>query len=139
MTRSVGGKDDQGWSGHDLRAFGHPWRSSCRAGGARSFGERGLHRPALQETLTFLPGQVAWRCKTFEAPIPGTFFRKPAPDQPPFKGEGDSVAVGDTVGLIEVMKTFTPVVAEAAGRLLAFHVENEDPVMAGQPLYDLDV
>ena len=77
--------------------------------------------------------------KTFEASIPGTFFRQAAPDQPPFKGEGDHVAVGDTLGLIEVMKTFTPVVAETAGRLLAFHVENEDPVMAGQPLYDLDV
>jgi acetyl/propionyl-CoA carboxylase alpha subunit len=60
--------------------------------------------------------------KTFEAPVPGTFFRKPAPHQPPFKGEGENVAVGDTVGLIEVMKTFTPVVAEVAGRLLAFHV-----------------
>ena len=57
--------------------------------------------------------------KTFEAPIPGTFFRKPAPDRPPFKGEGDNVAIGDTVGLIEVMKTFMPVVAEATGRLLA--------------------
>jgi acetyl-CoA carboxylase biotin carboxyl carrier protein len=77
--------------------------------------------------------------RTFEAPIPGTFFRKPSPDQPPFKGEGDAVAVGDTVGLIEVMKTFAPVIAETAGRLLAFHVENEDPVTAGQPLYDLDV
>ena len=48
-------------------------------------------------------------------------------------------AISDTVGLIEVMKTFAPVVAEAAGRLPAFDVENEDPVMAGQPLYDLDV
>ena len=56
--------------------------------------------------------------KTVEAPLPGTFFRRPAPDQPPFKGEGDNVAVGDTVGLIEVMKTFTPVAAEA-GRLVA--------------------
>ena len=37
------------------------------------------------------------------------------------------------------MKTFTSVVAEYRGRLLAFHVENEDPVMAGQPLYDLEV
>jgi len=77
--------------------------------------------------------------KTFEAPIPGTFFRKPAPDQPVFKSVGDAVAVGDTLGLIEVMKTFTPVTAETAGRLLAFHAENEDPVMAGQPLYDLEV
>jgi biotin carboxyl carrier protein len=77
--------------------------------------------------------------KTIEAPIPGTFYRKPAPDQPVFKTDGDSIAIGDTVGLIEVMKTFTPVVAEEVGRLVAFHVENEDPVMAGQPLYDIEV
>ena len=76
--------------------------------------------------------------KTFEAPVPGTFFRKPAPDQPPFKGEGDNVAVGDTVGLIEVMKTFTPVEAEDAGRLIRFFVENEDAVMAGEPLYEIE-
>ena len=77
--------------------------------------------------------------KTIESPIPGTFYRRPAPDKPPFKETGDAVAVGDTVGLIEVMKTFTPVLAEEAGRLAAFHVENEDPIMAGEPLYDLDV
>ena len=76
--------------------------------------------------------------KTIQAPIPGTFYRSPSPGEPPFKGEGDAIAVGDTVGLIEVMKTFTPVVAEDAGKLIAFHVENEDPVMAGQPLYDLE-
>jgi acetyl-CoA carboxylase biotin carboxyl carrier protein len=76
--------------------------------------------------------------KTLQAPIPGTFYRSSAPGQPPFKNEGDAVAIGDTVGLIEVMKTFTPVVAEEAGKLVAFHVENEDPVMAGQPLYDIE-
>ena len=43
------------------------------------------------------------------------------------------------MGLIEVMKTFTPVVAEEAGKLVAFHVENEEPVMAGQPLYEIEV
>ena len=76
--------------------------------------------------------------KTILAPIPGTFYRAPSPDQPVFKGKGDAVAVGETVGLIEVMKTFTPVVAEAAGVLVAFHIENEDPVMAGQALYDIE-
>mgnify|MGYP001769028685 CR=1 FL=1 len=76
--------------------------------------------------------------KTIQAPIPGTFYRKPAPDQPAFKSAGDVVAVGDTVGIIEVMKTFTPVIAEEAGTLVAFHVENEDPVMAGEPLYDIE-
>ncbi|BBE71125.1 acetyl-CoA carboxylase [Oharaeibacter diazotrophicus] len=76
--------------------------------------------------------------KTVLAPIPGTFYRKPAPDQPVFKSEGEAVAVGDTVGLIEVMKSFTPVTAEEAGTIVAFHVENEDPVMAGEPLYDVE-
>lgn len=76
--------------------------------------------------------------KTIQAPIPGTFYRKPAPDQPAFVAEGGTVAPGDTVGLIEVMKTFTPVTAEEAGTVVAFHVENEEPVMAGQPLYDIE-
>lgn len=75
---------------------------------------------------------------TIMAPLPGTFYRAPSPGEPVFKSEGDAVAVGDTVGLIEVMKSFTPVIAEEAGTLKAFHVENEDAVMAGQPLLDLD-
>jgi acetyl-CoA carboxylase biotin carboxyl carrier protein len=77
--------------------------------------------------------------KTIHAPLPGTFYRRPAPDQPPFKSEGDQVTVGDPVGLIEVMKTFTNVIAEEAGRILRFLVENEDPVMAGEPLYEIEV
>jgi acetyl-CoA carboxylase biotin carboxyl carrier protein len=76
--------------------------------------------------------------KTIQAPIPGIFYRRPAPDQPPYKNEGDAVAIGDTLGLIEVMKTFTPVVAEEAGRLVRFVVENEEPIMAGQALAEID-
>jgi acetyl-CoA carboxylase biotin carboxyl carrier protein len=76
--------------------------------------------------------------KTIQAPIPGTFYRSSAPGEPSFKNVGDAIAVGETVGLIEVMKTFSPVVAEEAGKLVAFHIENEDAVMAGQPLYDIE-
>lgn len=50
----------------------------------------------------------------------------------------NSVAVGDTIGLIEVMKSFSPVTAEAAGKISAFHVEDDDAVMPGQPLVDID-
>lgn len=75
---------------------------------------------------------------TIQAPLPGTFYRRPTPDQPPFKVEGDAIAPGDTVGLIEVMKTFTPVIADVAGKLVTFHVENESPVMAGESLYDIE-
>ena len=76
--------------------------------------------------------------KTIQAPISRVFYRRPAPEQPPFKNEGDAVAVGDTLGLIEVMTTFSPVVAEEAGRLVRFLVDNEEPIMAGQALAEID-
>jgi len=75
---------------------------------------------------------------TVQAPLPGTFYHRSAPDQPPFKTPGDAVAAGDTMGLIEVMKTFTPVAAEEAGRFVRFLVDDADAVMAGQPLYELE-
>ena len=71
------------------------------------------------------------------SPLPGTFYRKPAPDKPVFKAEGDAVAVGDVIGLIEVMKTFVEVHADAAGKIAKFLADNEEPVMAGQPLVEL--
>ena len=72
------------------------------------------------------------------SPIPGTFYRSAAPDQPPFKDIGDTVSDGDTIGLVEVMKSFHEVKADASGKVTAFLVENEDAVMAGQPLVELD-
>jgi biotin carboxyl carrier protein len=72
------------------------------------------------------------------SPLPGTFYRKPAPDKPAFKSEGDSVAVGEVIGLIEVMKTFVEVHADAAGKITKFIADNDEPVMAGQPLVELD-
>ncbi|HSB20692.1 MAG TPA: acetyl-CoA carboxylase [Anaeromyxobacteraceae bacterium] len=68
------------------------------------------------------------------SPLPGTFYRKPAPDAEPFVKEGDAIKVGDVIGLVEVMKTFNKVQADAAGRVVRFAVENEGPVEAGQPL-----
>jgi acetyl-CoA carboxylase biotin carboxyl carrier protein len=76
--------------------------------------------------------------KVILAPIPGTFYRRPAPDKPVFKNEGDNVSKGETVGLIEVMKTFAPVEATENGRVVRFLVDNEDAVMAGQPLYEIE-
>lgn len=71
------------------------------------------------------------------SPLPGTFYRRPSPDQPAFKEVGDAVAVGDVIGLIEVMKSFNEVTADQAGTISAFLADDEEPVMAGQPLADL--
>jgi acetyl-CoA carboxylase biotin carboxyl carrier protein len=75
--------------------------------------------------------------KQILSPLPGTFYRKPAPDKPFYKREGDTVAVGDVIGLIEVMKSFNEVKADAAGKIVKFIADNEEPVMAGQPLVEI--
>ena len=72
------------------------------------------------------------------SPLPGVFYRKPAPDQPPYKEEGDSVAEDDVVGLVEVMKSFHEVKADCAGTVTKFLVGNEEAIMAGQPLVEIE-
>lgn len=72
------------------------------------------------------------------SPLPGTFYRRPSPEEPPYKNVHDVVAEGDVIGLIEVMKSFHEVKATAAGQISAFLVENEDAVQAGQVLVELD-
>jgi biotin carboxyl carrier protein len=77
--------------------------------------------------------------KQILSPLPGTFYRKPSPDKPPYKQDGDGVAKGDALGLVEVMKTFYEVKADADGKIVKFLVGNEEAVQAGQPLAELEV
>ena len=75
---------------------------------------------------------------TIHSHLPGTFYRSSAPDKAPFKADGDAVAVGDVIGLIEVMKSFHEVKSEVAGTNVRFETENEEPVMAGAVLAQVD-
>ena len=71
---------------------------------------------------------------TIKAPVPGTFYRRPSPDEEPFANEGDSISDGQVIGLVEVMKNFNEVKADRDGVIASFLVENEDPVEAGQDI-----
>ena len=75
---------------------------------------------------------------TITSRTPGVFYHRSAPDAEPYVTEGASVAEGDTVGLVEVMKTFHEVKADAAGTVSRFLVENEDEVTIGQDLVELE-
>jgi acetyl-CoA carboxylase biotin carboxyl carrier protein len=75
---------------------------------------------------------------TIKAQMPGTFYRRPDPESDVYVEEGDEVSVGDTVGLIEVMKSFHEVKVEEDGIVSKFLVENEDAVDAGQDLVELE-
>lgn len=72
--------------------------------------------------------------RSIVSPIPGVFYRKPSPDQPFFAQEGQKVSEGDTIGLIEVMKNFFEITADADGVIESFLVESEDIVEAGQEI-----
>jgi acetyl-CoA carboxylase biotin carboxyl carrier protein len=76
--------------------------------------------------------------KQIISPIPGTFYRRPAPDKPPFKSEGALFAVSDAVGRVEVMKSFHEVTAEFGGRIVKSLIDNEEPIMAGQPIAEIE-
>jgi len=68
------------------------------------------------------------------APLPGTFYIRESPSSPPYVSVGGTVAAGDTIGLIEVMKMFNPVPSEIAGTMVEICVESEDAVDAGDVL-----
>ena len=76
--------------------------------------------------------------KTVRAQMPGTFYRRPDPDSDFYVEEGDAVSAGDTVGLIEVMKSFHEVKAEEDGTVARFLIGNEDAVDAGQDILELE-
>lgn len=52
---------------------------------------------------------------SFVAPMSGRFYSRPSPGEPPLVAEGDVVKRGQTVGLLEVMKTFNRLVYEGDG------------------------
>lgn len=66
------------------------------------------------------------------SPVPGVFYRRPDPESPEYAVPGASVGAEDTIGLIEVMKSYFPVPSGAAGTVVEFTAENEDVVDAGQ-------
>jgi acetyl-CoA carboxylase biotin carboxyl carrier protein len=73
------------------------------------------------------------------SPLPGIFYRKPAPDKPVYKSDGDTITQDDTIGVIEVMKSFNEVKAGASGKIVRFLAKDEEAVMAGQPIAEIDV
>jgi acetyl-CoA carboxylase biotin carboxyl carrier protein len=76
---------------------------------------------------------------TIVSPLPGTFYRRPSPDSPPFVEESAEVKTGDVIGLVEIMKSFHEVRSDADGRLVRFLVENEALVDVGDGVAVLEL
>ena len=68
------------------------------------------------------------------SPMVGTFYRSPAPEEPPFVEAGDRIQTGQTVCIIEAMKLMNELEAEVSGEIVDILVENAEPIEFGQPL-----
>ena len=73
-----------------------------------------------------------------EAPMVGVFYRAPQPGAPPFVEEGDTVAPGQTLCILEAMKLMNEIKTDSAGIVRAIHVRNAEPVEFGQLLFELE-
>jgi acetyl-CoA carboxylase biotin carboxyl carrier protein len=75
---------------------------------------------------------------TIDSPMLGTFYRAPAPGEPPFVEVGAAVEADTIVCIIEVMKMMNSVAAGVTGTIAEIYVENAAPVEYGQPLFRLE-
>ncbi|MBA4339418.1 acetyl-CoA carboxylase biotin carboxyl carrier protein [Hyphomonas sp.] len=69
-----------------------------------------------------------------KSPMVGTVYLSADPQSKPYVNIGDKVKKGDTLMLVEAMKTFNPVEADRAGTVKAIYVQNSQPVEYGEPL-----
>ncbi len=88
--------------------------------------------PAAAQTAA--PGGAGEDGEVVKSPMVGTFYRAPSPDAAPFVQEGDTVAAGESLCIIEAMKMMNQIEAPVSGTVRKFLVENGAPIEFGQPI-----
>jgi len=73
-----------------------------------------------------------------KSPMVGTVYLQAQPGAPPFAKVGDRVTVGQTLLLVEAMKTMNPIAAPKAGVVTEYLVIDGQPVEYGEPLVVID-
>lgn len=85
-----------------------------------------IEAPAAEDASRH-PGAV-------KSPMVGTAYMSPEPSAPAFIKVGDVVSEGQTLLIVEAMKTMNPIAAPKSGKVLEILVSDKEPVEFGQPL-----
>jgi acetyl-CoA carboxylase biotin carboxyl carrier protein len=80
------------------------------------------------------PAEAEHEGDVVNSPMVGTVYLQPEPGAQPFVRVGDTVSEGQTLLIIEAMKTMNPIPAPRAGRILEMLVADGQPVEFGEPL-----
>lgn len=94
-------------------------------------------RPAAAAQLSSspAPGDIGGDALIEKAPMVGTFYRRPAPDEAPFVEVGAKVSAGDPLCMIEVMKLYTTITSSYDGVVESIFVDDATLVEFDQPLF----
>lgn len=90
--------------------------------------------PAAAETLAAPAAPMRAAGDAVNSPMVGTVYLQPQPGSPSFVKVGDTVAAGQTLMIIEAMKTMNPIPAPRAGKVVEILVSDAQPVEFGEPL-----
>jgi acetyl-CoA carboxylase biotin carboxyl carrier protein len=74
---------------------------------------------------------------TIDSPMVGIIYLTPKPSSPPFVKKGQKVKKGDTICLIEAMKTFNEIKSDKDGLIKDILVKNGEAIEFGQPLFEI--
>lgn len=91
--------------------------------------------PASKPEAPTTKEETALQGHVVRSPMVGTLYVSHSPDVEPFVKPGDRVKAGDVICIIEAMKTFNQIEADASGIIKARLVDNGKPVEYDQPLF----
>jgi len=91
--------------------------------------------PAPETPTPAKPADASAHPGAVKSPMVGTAYIRPSPDADQFVKVGDNVKEGETVLLVEAMKTFNPIVAPKSGKIGEILVEDAQPVEFGEALF----
>jgi acetyl-CoA carboxylase biotin carboxyl carrier protein len=112
----------------------HPVSTSSQVAPASPVGQHITHQPApMTASSSLAPAH-----KTLNAPMVGIFYTSPSPGDPPYVSAGDTVSIGQTIGLIEAMKVFSEIPAEVSGKIVELVAATGTLVQQNQPLYSIE-
>ncbi|MBS0490337.1 MAG: acetyl-CoA carboxylase biotin carboxyl carrier protein [Proteobacteria bacterium] len=80
------------------------------------------------------PAAVERKGDVVKSPMVGTVYLQPQPDAAPFVKVGDTVTAGQTLLIVEAMKTMNPIPAPRGGKIVEIIVQDAQPVEFGEPL-----
>ena len=90
--------------------------------------------PAAAPAGEAAPAAVERKGDVVKSPMVGTVYLQPQPDAPAFVKVGDTVTAGQTLLIVEAMKTMNPIPAPRGGKIVEIIVQDAQPVEFGEPL-----